>query len=286
MQSFGLKALWRMLALATIIGANGFAGAAPNDTVIRATQVLDLAAANHRKLSSFVLVAHQDTARGTVVTTTQVRNQKNGPRLVRIETALHLPKAKPRTTIHIMNGDGSWQLYENRAIRFGFPLGLERTIPVRLVTARNLRQEDGALSVEADDLIYTIESEADFFGMPCHKITITLSETLIARLSDPNDPWRKKITARAARDRKGPNPEQIAESRYPVSYVYYVEKSLPFIVSWQAFSYSGKKISEVSYQDFKANEVIPDNAFSIPKEYPVIEVGNPAEYNALLQRIR
>lgn len=259
-----------------------------------ANRLLDISSANWRRLPGFVLTSSQDTAKGTIVTTTTVRNDSEGQHFVRMETALQLPRTPPKATVHIVNGEGLWQLYENHAIRFGFPMTIERSVPVRLATARNLRLQQHQKPDDEHDIVYTVESDSEFFGLPCTKVTISLAPPLMTRLLNPEDPWRKAIAARAmsdlgagtdAKKKTVESALELAEARYPVSYVYYIEKTHQFIVSWQGFSYSGKKINDVSFQDFQVKPEPADSLFEIPKDYPVVNVANINEYNSALKRM-
>jgi hypothetical protein len=238
--------------------------------------LIDSALGNARRIPAYVTTANEEFSKGINKRSRWVRNAPDGTQFVRVEQTLELAKAQPQTATFIQNGEGFWQLYFTGAIKLMIPFPLERPIPRRLGTAQQICFQNGRAYDESKYLLCTLESDAEFFGMPCSRVTITVSPELSVLLPPSATP------AKTEGGKKGGPAKPVAA----VTYVYFIEKNHSFVVSWQAFDRTGKKLSEISYQDFRVEQTLPDSLFQVPDGRKVALARNKEEYEAAMKAFR
>lgn len=269
------------LAVSTAAGAA--VGGEPA-AVAEAHRLIDAAIRNQRGIPAYVTVAVKEHGRGTEKTIQTIRNTGAPVQLLRVEKVIELPRLAPKTTVMIQNYEGLWHDYNGVSLRLMFPFRWERPIPPRLSTAQALAARNKIPHEEAKHLRCTWEENIDHFGIPCTRITLSVAPELLPFLTAPSRP-----PAPAPAGGSGPGerrPGQAPPHDLPASFVYHIARDTPFILSWQSYAVNGAKLSEITYQEFKVLERVPDAAFVLPAGHKIVSVANQDEYFRALQGLR
>ena len=233
----------------------------------RALGLIDTAAHNVRMLPGFFAVSYEMRGDSAIVTKSYVRNDSDGLHLSRIDRTVLQGNGKPLTEIYLCNRAGFWILKNGKAVRAEQEMQFGRPVPLRLATAFKLGVKDV--------VSYRLEKNINYFGSKCTKVTVSVYPNLMQKLRENPKMLKKSLEAiyaaqikdKASAEAFEKNWLKLAEINYPVVYIYLIDSQTPFILSWQEYSFTGEKIGEVSYKEFKVEPALPDSLFEIPPGY-------------------
>ena len=246
-------------------------GDTPQEATDQALSLIDTAARNTKLLPGYVTVSYELIGNNIVTIKRYVRNDPDRLHLSRTECTTEQMnfsgKGKTTSEIFLCNRDGFWLLRDKKAVRLDGEPQLVRAVPLRLTTP--------VLLGIKDKIDYTVEKNTYYFGSSCTKVIASISPKFVQKMRDHPEILKESVKTILQQLDQGTTSEdvfekewlQLAQTFYPVTYVYLINNHAPFILSWQSYSFTGKKINEVSYQEFKINVSLPDSLFDIPADY-------------------